>query len=164
MSPLPSPPRRQIPSLLPSPSIGLNPAPFSIVNLATWLWIDAGIWHSFEATATAGGITATAVATPQDVVWSMGDGSTVVCRGPGIVYQASEPQTYCSHTFRVPSVGQPSSDGDPNDGAFRVVASVTWAVRWSAVGVPGGGQLPSLHTSVVEPVRVEQVESIGTAG
>jgi len=94
----------------------------------------------------------------------MGDGSTVVCNGPGIAYKATESQTYCSYTFRVTSAGQPSGDGDPNDGAFRVTASVTWAVRWSAIGVAGGGQLPSLHTSLVVPVRVEQVESIGTAG
>ncbi len=153
---------------LPSPVINLNPSSFSVVNLNSWLWIDPQAWHSFSATATAGSVTANTVAVPDTVSWSMGDGNTVVCGGPGTPYQpaiSDEGQTTdCSYTYLESSAGQPSVNGDPNNGAFDVTATVTWTVSWSATGAVGGGSLPPLHTSSSVPVRVEQVESVGTAG
>jgi hypothetical protein len=150
---------------LPSPSLVVNPAAFSVVNIPTWLSINPALWHPFQATATAGGVTATAVATPETVVWTMGDGGAVQCDGPGTGYQAALPSdvqsTSCSYTYRRSSEGEPSSDGDPNDGAFLVTATVTWEVTWTAVGAPGGGTLAPLQTSSSEAVRVEQVESVG---
>jgi hypothetical protein len=151
--------------VLPSPPLEINPAPFSIVNFATWLAVAPGMWHPYRATATVGGITATAVATPVSVVWTMGDGGVVVCDGPGTVFNPALPlgqqTTSCSYTYQRSSYGEPSGDGDPNDGAFPVTATVTWRVTWTAVGAPGGGSLPSLHTSSTVAVRVEQVESVG---
>ncbi len=153
---------------LPPPAASVNPTAFSIVNLATWLWIDPQIWHPFRASATAGGVTATAVAVPDTVSWSMGDGHIVTCDGPGSPYQPTIPpdaqSTDCSYTYRTSSAGQPSSDGDPNDDAFTVTATITWTVSWTSTGSTGGGVLPPLQTSSTIPIRVEQVESIGTAG
>lgn len=153
---------------LPPPVINLNPSAFSIVNLDSWLWIAPSSWHSFSATATAGAVSATATAVPETVSWSMGDGHTVVCGGPGTPYQSAIPpdaqSTDCSYTYRTSSAGQPSADGDSNDGAFNVVSTITWSVSWSATGAAGGGALAPLHTSATVPVRVEQVESVGTAG
>ncbi len=152
---------------LPGPSIHTNPSGYTIVNLNTWLWVDEAAWRPFVASATAGPVTATAVATPSSVSWSMGDGDTVVCQGPGTPYDQNEPasdqQTNCSYTYRQSSAGQPSPDGDPNDGAYQVTASVTWTVTWTATGAPGGGTLPVLQTRSSEPLRVEQVESITTS-
>jgi hypothetical protein len=152
---------------LPSPIVNLNPSAFSVVNLSSWLWIDPQAWHSVSATATAGGVSATATAVPETVTWSMGDGHTVVCDGPGTPYepQADAAQTTgCAYTYAESSAGQPSIDGDPNDGAFTVTATIHWTVSWSATGATGGGLLPALNTSSTVPVRVEQVESVGTAG
>jgi len=150
---------------LPKPVIGMSPAAYSVVNIPTWLWVDPSTWHPFTATATAGAITATALATPSSVTWTMGDGGIVVCAGPGTPYDSSEPasgqHTDCSYTYRESSVGQPSPDGDPNDGSFPVTATVTWGVTWTVTGAPGGGNLPLLRTTSSVPVRVEQVESIG---
>jgi hypothetical protein len=151
---------------LPSPSIHLNPATFGVVNLKVWLAIDPSLWHPFQATATARGVTASAVATPETVTWNMGDGHTVECDGPGSVYDPSLPMntqsTSCGYIYQRTSAGEPSGDGNPNDGAFPVTATVTWVVTWTAVGEPGGGVLPSLQTSTTIPLRVEQVESVGT--
>jgi hypothetical protein len=154
---------------LPPPVVNLNPSAFSVVNLSSWLWIDAQSWHSFRATATAGGVSAAAIATPVSVSWSMGDGHTVVCGGPGTPYQVELPAdaqtTDCSYTYADSSAGQPTGDADdPNDGAFNVTATIAWTVSWVSTGVVGGGPLPPLHTSSSVPVRVEQVESVGTAG
>jgi hypothetical protein len=150
--------------VLPAPAIGLDPPSFSVVNLPTWLWVDT-IWRSVSATAVAGTFSATAVATPQSVTWQMGDGATVICDGPGQSYQASVPaarqSTYCSYEYRRSSLGEPSSDGDANDAAFPVTATILWSVSWSAAGTSGGGPLPPLYTSSTVHLRVEQVESIG---
>jgi hypothetical protein len=146
---------------LPSPSVNLNPSAFSVVNLSTWLWIDPQLWHSFRATATAGSVSATAIATPESVSWSMGDGNTVVCGGPGTPYQPAlsvdVQTTNCSYTYTESSAAQPSNVGDTNQRAFSVTATILWTVSWSAAGVAGGGSLPPLHTSSTVPVRVEQV-------
>jgi hypothetical protein len=153
--------------VLPSPSIEVNPAQFSVVNLATWLAIDPAGWQPYRATATVAGVTATAVATPQDVTWTMGDGGEVVCDGPGSQYSpdlaANLQSTSCSYTYTRSSAGEPSVDGNSNDGAFAVTATVSWKVTWTAVGAPGGGTLPPLETSSTVAVRVEQVESIGSS-
>ncbi len=151
---------------LPAPTGHFDPAGTSVVNLPTWLWIDNDIWHTQSVTATAGSVSATAVATPVSVTWSMGDGDVVTCGGPGLPFVASEapggPGSPCTYTYSESSAGQPSPDGNPDDGAFSVQATVAWSVSWSAQGAVGGGALPSLYTSTSYRLRVEQIESINS--
>ena len=88
----------------------------------------------------------------------------------GLLISRTVPETAqttdCSYTYLKSSAGQPSAngDGDSNNGAFRVTATITWTVSWLATGVAGGGPLAPLYTSSTVPVRVEQVESVGTVG
>jgi hypothetical protein len=149
---------------LPAPTPYFNPSGTTVVNLSTWLWIGAGIWHADSVSASVGSVSATAVAVPVSVTWRMGDGSVVVCDGPGTPFDpaAALPATTCSHTYAESSAGQPSPDGNPNDGSFVVTVSVTWSVSWSARGAAGGGDLPSLVTATTTRLRVEQIESIDT--
>ncbi len=150
--------------VLPRPTLQFNPSGTAVVNLPTWLWIGADLWHAFAVTASVGPVSATAVAVPEAVTWTMGDGATVVCSGPGTPYDttrpASQQSTGCAYTYPVSSVGQPSPDGNPDHGSFSVQATVTWSVTWSAQGASGGGQLPSLSTSTSALMRVQQVESV----
>jgi hypothetical protein len=147
---------------LPSPAIGVNPPAFSVVNLATWLWVDPSIWHPYSATASAGWASATATATPTSVTWQMGNGQSVTCDGPGTPYDAALPAsdqaTSCSYTYRESSAGQPSPNGDPADASFYVTATVSWSVSWSGGG--SSGVLPPLTTSSATHLRVEQVEAV----
>lgn len=149
---------------LPRPSPEFDPPGTSVVNLATWLWIAPGIWHAYSVTASAGSVTATAVATPVSLTWTMGDGGDVICAGPGTPFDIAEPavlqEPTCSYTYRVSSAGEPSPNGDPDDDSFPVVATVHWSVSWTASGAAGGGTLPSVDTSTTTAVRVEQVESV----
>jgi hypothetical protein len=152
---------------LPNPSLALSPSPTGYVNFAEWLAIDPSVWHSFTTSAqacTAGGcVTASATATPSYVTWNTGDGSTQTCDGPGTVYNqsvpANEQSTSCSHTYTMTSEGQPSPDGNPNDAAFPVTATVTWTVVWSGPG-GSGGTLPSLITHGATSLKVAQIESV----
>lgn len=151
---------------LPSLTIGFNPPTNAVVNLPTWLWVDPALWHPYVVSATVGAVTATATATPTSVTWNLGDGGSLVCAGPGTAYRtdlpASAQQTSCSYVYQTTSLGQPSSDGSPNDGAFRVTATVAWQVVWTAQGAPGGGNLPPLTTTSTTNLRVEQVESVNS--
>jgi len=149
---------------LPAPTLLDDPAGTSVVGLATWLWIDSSLWHAYSVTATAGGVSATAVARPVGVTWTTGDGRSVACGGPGTPYAVGVPaawqSTYCSHTYTETSLGQPSPDGDPDHGRYPLSATVEWAVSWSAVGASGGGVLPTLYTTGTTDLRVVQVESL----
>lgn len=151
---------------LPRPSLGMNPSGTSVVGLDTWLWIDPAIWHDASVTATAGPVSATAVARPVSVRWTTGDGGEVVCQGPGISYvwwlPASAQGTSCAHGYLRTSAGQPTLDGDPDHGTYVVTATVDWAVSWTSTGVAGGGALPMLLTSDAALLRVVQVESVNT--
>lgn len=151
---------------LPAPSPQFNPPGASVVNLATWLWISAATWHSYTVTATVGSVSATTVATPAWVSWSMGDGGGVVCSGPGTPFDPDKPvgeqSTPCGYAYAISSAGQPSPDGMADDDSFTVVATIHWSVSWVARGAVGGGSLPGLATSSSRPLRVEQVESVNS--
>jgi hypothetical protein len=132
-----------------SPTIEMAPPTGSsqLVGVATWLWIDPGAWRTLSASATAGPVTTTAVATPTRVVWDMGDGSTVTCDGPGTPYDPSTPDasTDCSYTWPAP-------------GSYQVTATVYWSVAWTAQGAPGGGTL-GVQAGPASAVTVQVVES-----
>ena len=149
---------------LPGPTIHLNPWGTSLVGLDTWLWTDADAWHERAVTARAGAVSATAVAHPVSVEWTTGDGGQVTCHGPGTAYvfwvSAARQATTCSHRYLRTSAGQPTLDGNPDDGVFVVVATVVWAVSWTSTGIAGGGVLPTIRTTNAVLMRVAQVQSV----
>jgi hypothetical protein len=149
---------------LPSPVIETNPAGSTVVNIQTWLWVSSSIWHPWTARASVSGITATATATPVRVAFDMGDGAQVVCDGPGSAYNPAEmgsaKTSSCSYVYRSSSAGQESPDGNPNDAAYTVTATITWDVSWKGDGFVGGGTLPPLTTTSTTHLRVEQIESV----
>ena len=151
---------------LPSPQIETNPSTRAIVNLPTWLWVGQGTWGPESVSASVGTVTATATATPEQVVWTMGDGGSVTCEGPGTAYQPSVPAqsqtTDCSYTYRRSSAGEPTANGDPNSAGFPVRATITWGVSWTAQGEPAGGTLAPLTTSSSTSLPVEQIQSVST--
>jgi hypothetical protein len=128
------------------------------VNLPTWLWIERSSWRTIRATASVPGVSVTASAVPKKVTWRMGDGSTVVCHGPGTPYRrkdnprAASPD--CGHTYRRSSAGK-------TNGAYPVSATITWAIRWS-----GGGQsgtLPALTSTAYAQFRVAESQAVNTS-
>ncbi len=148
---------------LPSPVVNLNPSSFSVVNLSSWLWIDPQIWHSFRATATAGGVSATAVAVPESVSWSMGDGHTRCLQRPRNPVSAGDRLRRADDRLLVhiptSSAGQPSDDGsDPNEGAFRRHRNHHLGSQLVRDRSCRRRIVAPLHTSSTAPVRVEQVE------
>jgi len=135
-----------------SPAVGLE----QLVHVPTWLWL-AGPWAPVRATAAVPGEQVTATATPQRVTWHTGDGSTVICRGPGTPYQPADnpasPSPTCGHTYARSSAAAPG-------GEFTVTATITWDVTWAGGGA--GGAFAGLVTTSTVRMAVAQSQAIVT--
>ena len=145
---------------LPAPIIRTNPPADrdQLVNLPTWLWVDASSWGRRTATATVPGLSVTVVATPSTVTWRPGDGTVHVCHGPGTAYDPAHApaaqQTACSYTYRRNSLGEPA-------GRYHMTATITWDVAWTTTGAIGAsGTLPPMARSGATELRVIEAETL----
>jgi hypothetical protein len=145
---------------LPGFAIDASPstAADQLVGLPTWLWLAGADWQATTATAAVPGESVTATATPTTVTWDLGDGTTLVCHGPGTPYTASDrpdqASPTCGHTFASSSAGQ------PND-AFTVTATIAWSVTWAGGGKTG--TVPNLESTATTTMRVAAIESLNNA-
>lgn len=141
---------------LPSPGLASSPAGEQLVNLPTWLWLDAG-WETVTATASVPGVSVTATATPVVVTWLMGDGAIVTCHGAGTRFRAgTDPRSGspdCGHTYRRSSATQP-------DGAYLARASVRWSVSWAGAGE--SGTFPAMTTTSMIRFPVAESQALNT--
>lgn len=119
-----------------APQVGLAPPPGSssgLVGLPVWMWVERGEQFTGPtwASASAGGVTVTAVGEVTQVVWDMGDGNSVSC-GIGTPYRpgvdGASPD--CGYRYATASTARV-----PGSGAWPVTATSTWTITWS-----GGGQ------------------------
>jgi hypothetical protein len=141
---------------LPAPLIGMSPEGDHVTQLPSWLWIDRGQWGARDRTATAGPVSATVTARPVRVEWNMGNGDTVMCDGPGRVYEArfaGRPEaTHCRYTYR-------HSSATRRGAAYDVTATVVWRASWTGSDGDGGG-LGQLTSQTTVPVRVGEVQAL----
>jgi hypothetical protein len=128
------------------------------VQIPTWLWLEPGWWTPYEATAEAGRVWSTVRAVPVATTWSLGDGHTVSCRGPGTAWRpgADESSSSCTYTYRNSSAGR-------TGGRFTVEATVTFEVSWSSNAGPGGA-LPGIGRTSSVDVEVGEIQAIGSPG
>lgn len=170
--------RLAVPTVETSPETVAGVADATVVNLATWLWIEPAAWHLVSATAAGGGEVATVWAVPVAVDWhaawslpSPGDdpegGVTLApellalsCPGPGTPFTAAGAPgaSACTATFDQSTFGTVQT----------LTASILWQVHWAlsnAAGVVGGeGTLPAAVTTGRRALRVLQIESVVTSG
>jgi hypothetical protein len=148
----------------PQPMVQMSPGTDvpQLTGLPTWLFLKSGSWGSTSASASAGGVTVTATAVPQTVNWSIGDGGSVTCQGPGTPYSAQSASASpsassspdCGYTYRRTSAGMPG-------GVFDVTVTTSWRVDWHGGG--RSGSFPDLRSSVHVPVRVIEASALVTA-
>jgi len=84
------------------------------------------------------------------VSWSLGDGSTVVCAGPGTPFVPGQSDAYagspdCGHTYT-------------RAATVTVTATVSWQVRWAGGGT--GGALPGLQSASTVLLRVVEAQAV----
>jgi hypothetical protein len=145
---------------LSGPNIKLSPPAGSqqVVGLPTWMWttVSDATWTPHSATAAVAGESVTATATATSIDWSMGDGDTVTCDGPGTPYSprfgahASSPT--CGYTYSSPS-------STAAGGTFPVTGTTTWRITWV-----GGGQngTLTLRRSTTVNVVVQEAEAVNS--
>lgn len=113
--------------------IGITPPPgpdsHTLLGLPTWLWVAdpaPSTWGPISRTASSDGVSVTATAQVQKVVWNMGDGAEVSC-GKGTKYEVSfddAPSPDCGHRYSAP-------------GTYTVTATSFWEADWSGAGQSG---------------------------
>lgn len=135
-----------------------DPGSLGLVGLPVHMWAaapDASTMGPITSSASAGAVTVTATARVDRVEWSMGDGTTVTCTGPGTPYApvtGAAPSPDCGHVYDVTSASQ-------GGGAFPVTATSFWVVEWA-----GGGQSGEItfELSDTEQVRIGESQVIVT--
>lgn len=141
---------------LPAPGVASSPGGAQLVHLPTWLWLASG-WEPVSATASVPGVTVTAVARPESATWSLGDGTTVTCMGPGTPYPSSgdpaRPSPDCGHTYQRASASQPGR-------VYSVTASVRWSVSWTGAGE--SGSFPGMTTTATTSFQVLESQAVTT--
>ncbi|MDA0566148.1 hypothetical protein LG943_17765 [Streptomonospora sp. S1-112] len=135
---------------LPEPEISSSPAPDSLILVTTpvWLWIDEAEWQPATAEAEVPGMSLNLTAVPRATRWEMGDGTEVVCEGPGTPYDpaahapdAESPD--CGHVYTRSSLAEP-------DDVFTVRARISWDITWELSGGDTGALDPVTTTSTVD--------------
>ena len=131
---------------LTGPQIGIAPDPGGkgLVGLPVWLWNVVGphTWGPVSATASVPGLSVTATARGQKIVWNMGDGTTVTCANAGTKYRASfgdAKSPTCGHVYTRPS-----------NGRYTITATTTWLVTWA-----GGGENGTLTVTRTSQTTVD---------
>lgn len=143
---------------IPAPPISTSPRSDRklYTRVPTWLWIDGGWWRAYSATANAGGVSTTAVATPVRAVWDMGDGGQTICTGPGTPWRPglADADARCSYLYKNSSAGQ-------RTGTFTMNVTVEFAVSWTSSVGPGGSLAP-ITRSASTAVQVGEIQAIET--
>jgi hypothetical protein len=114
-------------------SIGIvpedEPGRIGAVGAPVWMWTTPGptTFGPQRLTGSAGGVTITATAKVDRMVWSMGDGTSVTCRTPGTVYEdrfGFQDSPDCGHRYTRTSAGKPGN-------AYPISVTSFWVVDWT---------------------------------
>jgi len=136
--------------------IGLAPKPSpqaaGLIRLPVWMWVDqprASTWGPITRSASDQGLTVTATASVDRVLWTMGDGSSVSCgkRTPRTSVGGSMPSPDCGYAYSKNSAAQ-------NGGTYTISATSHWTVRWT-----GGGQSGTIPLDLSSQTQLRIVES-----
>ncbi|MGN6607343.1 MAG: hypothetical protein ACTHMS_10100 [Jatrophihabitans sp.] len=150
---------------LPSPSGARSPDNdlvyrgfgFTYVNLVTYFWTDPSTWRPLTATARAGAVWATVVATPVTLTVDPGDGEpAAVCGGPGMPWVEADGNTAvpgaCTHIYRRMS-------GPAYDHPFTATQTISWRLTWTGSG-NSSGTLTQRSTSTSSRLNVLQIQTV----
>lgn len=134
------------------------PGRIGAVGMPVYMWTSRSpeTFGPQVLTGSAGGVTITATAKVDRIVWSMGDGASVTCRTAGTPYEARfgfRMSPDCGHRYSRTSAGKPGS-------AYPIAATSYWLVDWTG---PGGssGQIP-LTVSSSTAIVVGELQALVT--
>jgi hypothetical protein len=130
-----------------------------LVNMPVWLWVtkSENTWGPIVRSASVPGLSVTATAQVKAINWSMGDGNTVRCEGPGTPYDKSmgvKGSPTCGHRYVKTSQKLPNCK-------YPVTAVAQWDITWqSTMGDTGQISMTQqaatqLHIGEAVPVLVD---------
>ncbi|MGH9213523.1 MAG: hypothetical protein ACRD2C_23040, partial [Acidimicrobiales bacterium] len=149
----------EVPLVFPTPHTSPPADAQQLVGFPVWLWVDGGVWRSFDASASLAGVTVTVVAQPQSLRWDMGDGTVLDCAGPGTAWTPDTPDSQrsdCSHVYQYVSARQ-------SGGRYQASVTVSWSVTWSA-STGQSGTLPVASRSSSFSLDVRERQAVITYG
>lgn len=134
-----------------------------LTGVATWLALAPSSWHVEAMTVSAGEVAVEVVLTPLATVWSLGDGTTRRCAGPGRVYDRDQPsraqQPSCSHTY----LTVPAASLGPATSTYPLVARIVYGASYT-LATPDGIDRRSLGEvagpPATAPLLVEQYQAV----
>ena len=146
---------------IPAPNVMLSPAAAATqyVGLPLWAWIPVSAWKAKAASVSAGGVSLTMTATPAFSVWSMGDGGSMTCQGPGTPYPAQSKRAPrkspdCGYTYAAPSTSRPG-------GSYPVSVTTHWKVAWTTTSGLSGSE-PDMTTTSSFHLTVSEIQGLVT--
>jgi hypothetical protein len=127
------------------PAIGIVPKPGSeggLVGLPVWMWtaVTPTTWGPNSATAAVPGLSVTATAKAQKIVWRMGDGHAVTCPNPGTPYKPSygdRKSPTCGYVYEAPN-------------SYTVTGTTYWSVSWAGGGESGVIELQQSSSTQID--------------
>ena len=135
-----------------------EPGSIGAVGAPVYMWTTRGpaTFGPQVLTGSAGGVTITATAKVDRIVWAMGDGTSVTCRTPGTVYEdryGFNMSPDCGHRYSRTSAGRPGN-------AYPITATSYWLVDWTG---PAGsaGQIPLMLSSDTS-IQVGELQALVT--
>lgn len=145
---------------LPDPELGWNPqrAPdaATLVNLDTWVWLENSP-AALDVTASAGGTSATVVATLETMAVSAPYADPVECTNAGVAWAADvDPADACAIVFG-------RSSAIFVDNLTPVTVETTWGAEWFTGGVSQGDLDPQTVSDTTQ-IPVAEVQTIVTGG
>ncbi|WP_162802901.1 hypothetical protein [Ornithinimicrobium avium] len=115
-------------------SIGIvpedGPGRIGLLGLPTWMWAEtpsADTVGPITRSASAGGYTVTATGRVEQIVWDMGDGTSVVCATPGTPYEdrfGAMDSPDCGHRYT-------------EQGHYPISATSYWVISWAGLDQSG---------------------------
>ncbi|WP_344189942.1 hypothetical protein [Kribbella karoonensis] len=101
-----------------------------LVNMPVWMWVikSENTWGPIVRSASVPGLSVTATAQVKAINWSMGDGNTVRCEGPGTPYSkamGAKASPTCGHRYVKTSHKLPHCK-------YPVTAVAQWDITWQS--------------------------------
>jgi hypothetical protein len=101
-----------------------------LVNMPVWLWVNKteNTWGPIERSASVPGLTVTASAQVKAINWTMGDGKTIRCEGPGTPYDKSmgiRDSPDCGYRYTKTSRELPKC-------TYPITATAQWDITWQS--------------------------------
>ncbi|MFG1905243.1 hypothetical protein [Kribbella sp. NPDC048928] len=123
-----------------------------LVNMPVWLWVtkSENTWGPIVRSASVPGLSVTATAKVKAINWSMGDGQTVRCEGPGTPYSKAmgvKSSPTCGHRYSKTSHKLPNCK-------YPVTAVAQWDITWTST-LGDNGQI-SMTQQAATQLRIGQ--------